>query len=167
MIDPAGRHFVNFELLGGPLMNHKPKVLFFSTGNATRSRMAAAFLRRKLGHEVVEEASTAVESPEASPLAQEVMQEVGVDLSPCQAKEIKESFREHFAFVITMSDDTQERSPVWPFTKNLVHWNMPDPAEEDGSPERKKVVLRRVRDEIARRVDEFAVEFAPRLTGAA
>ena len=26
-------------------MNHKPKVLFFSTGNATRSRMAAAFLR--------------------------------------------------------------------------------------------------------------------------
>ena len=32
-------------------MNHKPKILFFSTGNATRSRMAAAFLRRKLGRE--------------------------------------------------------------------------------------------------------------------
>ena len=148
-------------------MNHKPKVLFFSTGNATRSRMAAAFLRRKLGHEVVEEASTAVMSQEASPLALEVMQEVGVDISPCQAKEIKESFREHFAFVVTMSDDTQERSPVWPFTKNIVHWNMPDPTSVDGPPEWKKAMFRRVRDEIARRVDEFAVEFAPRLRGAA
>ena len=92
-------------------MNHKPKVLFFSTGNATRSRMAAAFLRRKLGREVVEEASTAVNSPEASPLTQEGMQEVGVDISPCQAKEIKESFREHFAFVVTMSTTRRNAVP--------------------------------------------------------
>jgi protein-tyrosine-phosphatase len=148
-------------------MNHKPKVLFFSTGNATRSRMAAAFLRRKLGREVVEEASTAVNSPEASPLAQEVMEEVGVDMAPCQARDVKESFREHFAFVVTMSDDSQERSPVWPFTKNIVHWSMPDPASEDGPPERKKAMFRRVRDEIARRVDEFALEVTPRLKGVA
>jgi arsenate reductase len=148
-------------------MNHKPKVLFFSTGNATRSRMAAAFLRRKLGREVVEEASTAVSSPEASPLTQEVMQEVGVDIAPCQAKEIKDSFGEHFAFVVTLSDDSQERSPVWPFTKNIVHWNMPDPASEPGSSERKKAMFRRVRDEIARRVDEFVMEVTPRLKGVA
>ncbi len=151
----------------GASMNHKPKVLFFSTGNATRSRMAAAFLRRKLGRDVVEEASTAARSPEASPLAQEVMQEIGVDISPCEAKEIRESFREHFAFVVTLSDDSRERSPVWPFTKNIVHWNLPDPASADGSPEQRRAVLRRVRDEIARRVDEFAAELAPRLKGIA
>jgi arsenate reductase (thioredoxin) len=148
-------------------MNHKPKVLFFSTGNATRSRMAAAFLRRKLGREVVEEASTAVKSKDASPLAQEVMQEVGLDISPCEAKDVRESFREHFAFVVTLSDDSQERSPVWPFTKNIVHWNLPDPTAADEPPERKKAMLRRVRDEIARRVDEFAVELVPRLKGVA
>ena len=148
-------------------MNRKPKVLFFSTGNATRSRMAAAFLRRKLGREFVEEASTAVNSPEASPLAEEVMQEVGVDMSPCEAKDVKESFREHFAFVVTLSDNSRERSPVWPFTKNIVHWDLPDPASEDGPPERKKAMFRRVRDEIARRVDEFAGELAPRLKGVA
>ena len=148
-------------------MHHRPKVLFFSTGNATRSRMAAAFLRRKLGREIVEETSTAVISPESNPLAQEVMQEVGVDISPVETKEIKESFREHFAFVVTLSDDSQERSPVWPFTRNIVHWNMPDPASAEGSPERKKAMFRRVRDEIARRVDEFALEVAPTLRGAA
>jgi arsenate reductase len=148
-------------------MNHKPKVLFFSTGNATRSRMAAAFLRRKLGRDFVEEASTAVKSPEASPLAQEVMQEVGVDMSPCEARDVKASLREHFACVVTLSDDSQERSPVWPFTRNIVHWNLPDPASEDGPPERKRGMFRRVRDEIARRVDEFAQELAPRLKGVA
>jgi arsenate reductase len=148
-------------------MNHKPKVLFFSTGNATRSRMAAAFLRRKLGREVVEEASTAVKSPEASPLAREVMEEVGVDISRCEARDIQESFREHFAYVVTLSDDSRERSPVWPFTRNIVHWNLPDPASGEGPPDQKKAVFRRVRDEIARRVDQFAVELAPSLKGAA
>jgi arsenate reductase len=148
-------------------MNHKPKVLFFSTGNATRSRMAAAFLRRKLGREVVEEASTAVKSPEASPLAREVMEEVGVDISWCEAREIQESFRDHFAYVVTLSDDSRERSPVWPFTRNIVHWNLPDPASGEGPPDQKKAVFRRVRDEIARHVDEFASELAPSLKGAA
>jgi arsenate reductase len=148
-------------------MNHKPKVLFFSTGNATRSRMAAAFLRRRLGREVVEEASTAVKSPEASPLAREVMEEVGVDISWCEAREIQDSFREHFAYVVTLSDDSRERSPVWPFTRNIVHWNLPDPASGEGPPDQKKAVFRRVRDEIARHVDEFAIEFAPSLRGAA
>jgi len=148
-------------------MSHKPKVLFFSTGNATRSRMAAAFLRRKLGREVVEEASTAVTSAEASPLTQEMMQEIGVDISRCEAKEIKETFREHFEFVVTMSDDSRERSPVWPFTRKIVHWNLPDPASVDGTPERKKAMFRRVRDEIARHVDEFAQEVVPTLHGEA
>jgi arsenate reductase (thioredoxin) len=148
-------------------LNHKPKVLFFSTGNATRSRMAAAFLRRKLGNDFVEGASTAVKSPDASPLAQEVMQEIGVDISRCEAKDVKASLREHFACVVTLSDDSQERSPVWPFTRNIVHWNLPDPASVDGPSERKKAMFRRVRDEIARRVDEFAQELAPRLKGVA
>jgi arsenate reductase (thioredoxin) len=148
-------------------MNHKPRVLFFSTGNATRSRMAAALLRRRLGDELVEEASTAVKSPDASPLAQEVMQEIGVDISGCEAKDVKASLGEHFACVVTLSDDSRERSPVWPFTKNIVHWNLPDPAIVDGPPESKKAMLRRVRDEIGRRVDELAKDLTPRLRGAA
>ena len=93
------------------------------------------------------------------------MQEVGVDISRCEAREMKESFREHFAFVVTLSDDSQERSPVWPFTRNIVHWNLPDPASVDGPLERKKAMFRSVRDGIARRVDEFAQEVAPTLQG--
>ena len=147
-------------------MKRKPKVLFFWTGNATRSRMAAAFLRRKLGDDLLE-ASTAVASPEASPLGVEVMREVGVDILREESRDVKESLRESFACVVTMSDDSKERSPVWPFTRNILHWSVADPANEHGPPERRKVVFRNVRDEIARRVDEFAIEFAPRLMEAA
>jgi protein-tyrosine-phosphatase len=53
-------------------MHRKPQILFFSMGNARRSRMAAAFLRR-IGGDWLGSASTAVKSLEASPLAAEVM----------------------------------------------------------------------------------------------
>jgi protein-tyrosine-phosphatase len=146
-------------------MKRKPKVLFFSTGNATRSRMAAAFLRKKLGDDLLE-ASTAVASPDASPLGVEVMREVGVDILREEAREVKDSLRESFACVVTMSDDSKERSPVWPFMGNILHWSMVDPASEHGPPEGRKARFRDVRDEIARRVDEFARESAPVLIGA-
>jgi arsenate reductase (thioredoxin) len=112
-------------------MDRKPKVLFFSTGNATRSRMAQAFLRRVMGDKIAS-ASTAVISPDANPLAVEVMREVGVDISDEKPDGVKESLKEHYVCVVTLSDDSKERSPVWPFTRSLVHWNLPDPGAIDG-----------------------------------
>jgi arsenate reductase (thioredoxin) len=135
-------------------MKRKLKVLFFSAGNATRSQMAEGLLRRTVGDEVLG-ASTAPNVHDTSPLMVEVMQEVGVDVSRNEAKEVQESLKEHFAYVITLSDDSKERSPVWPFTRNLLHWNLPDPSVADGPAEKRVEVFRRVRDEIARRVEGF------------
>jgi len=145
-------------------MRRKPRVLFFSTGNATRSKMAAAFLARVAGEELGA-TSTAVRSVEANPLAMEVMSEVGIDISGQPAAPVAESLKEHFTCVVTLSDDAKERSPVWPFTRNVVHWNLADPAAVDGPPERQREVFRRVRDEIRERVIEFATRVAPELQG--
>src|SRR5215467_8858064 len=68
-------------------MNHKPRVLFFSTGDSTRSQIAEGFLRRFAGDEFVA-MSAATRSLEADPLAREVMQEVGIDISGQQARNI-------------------------------------------------------------------------------
>src|SRR5258708_26536669 len=122
-------------------MRRKPKVLFFSTGSAVRSQMAEGFLRRVSGDQV-EGRCTAVR-PESSPLAEEVMREVGVDISEDEPKEIKELFQEFFTCVITLSDDAKERSPVWPFTRNLFHWSLPYPAAIQGSPEQRREAFRR------------------------
>ena len=135
-------------------MKKKLRVLFFSTGDATRSRMAAALLGRATDE--LETASTAVKSMAANGLAEEVMREIGVDISKQPAKSIEQSFRESYTVVVTLSDDSKERSPVWPFTRNLVHWNLPDPAAVDGPLEHKREVFRRVRDDMWRRTTELA-----------
>jgi protein-tyrosine-phosphatase len=90
------------------------------------------------------------------------MKEVGIDVSEDKPHEIREMFKEHFAFVITLSDPKDERTPVWPFTRNLVHWKLPDPLEP-ASLEDRREALRRVRDEIGKNVRDFASQMLPQL----
>jgi arsenate reductase len=135
-------------------VDHKPRVLFFSTSDSTRSQMAEGFLRKFAGEELAV-VSTAVQSPDSDPLAVEVMREIGVDISGQQSMDVKESLKEHFSYVITVSDDSRERSPVWPFTRNLFHWSIADPERVSGSSEQKREAFRRVRDEISWKVREF------------
>jgi protein-tyrosine-phosphatase len=147
-------------------MKSKPNVLFFSTGNATRSKMAAAFLAR-ITDEQLKTMSTAVRSVEANPLGVDVMKEVGIDISAQPVAPVVESLKQHFACVVTLSDDGKERRPVWPFTKNIVHWSLRDPAEADGSPEKQRELFRVVRDEILQNVSVFAKTVARELEAAA
>jgi arsenate reductase len=135
-------------------MDHKPRVLFFSTSDSTRSQMAEGFLRKLAGEELAV-VSTAVQSSDSDPLAAEVMKEIGVDISWQQSRGVKESLKEHFSYVITVSDDSRERSPVWPFTRSLFHWNIADPESVNGTSEQRREAFRHVRDEISWKVREF------------
>jgi arsenate reductase len=139
------------------MVDHKARVLFFSTGDSTRSQIAEGFLRTFAGDELVA-VSTATESAEADPLAHEVMKEVGIDISGQHTKQVAESLKEHFSYVITVCDSSRERFPVWPFTRNILRWNLVDPERVEGSTEQKREVLRRVRNEISRKVREFLAQ---------
>jgi arsenate reductase len=145
-------------------MRGKPKVLFFSTGSAVRSQMAEGFLRRITDQ--LEGNCTAVR-PESDPRAVEVMREVGIDISVAEPKQIQDLFKEHFTCVVTLSDPAKERDPVWPFTRNLYHWRLPDPVEVKGSPEQQRAAFRHVRDTIADSVKDFASSVAPKLEARA
>ena len=138
-------------------MDHKPRVLFFSLGDSTRSQIAEGFLRSFAGDEFVS-MSAATRSLEADPLAREVMQEVGIDISGQRAKDIKESLTEHFSYVVTVCDASREKFPLWPFTSNILHWSVLDPEQAQGATEEKRQVFRHVRDEISQRVREFLDE---------
>jgi arsenate reductase len=135
----------------------KPKVLFLSRGNATRSQMAEGFLRT-LGGERFEATSAGIAPGKLNPMAIEAMQEAGMDISHQEAKNVKELLKEHFAYVITVCDAARERAPVFPFTLNLVHWSIYDPETEQHSPEDKEKIFRRVRDEIRAKVESFLNE---------
>jgi arsenate reductase len=124
--------------------------------------MAEGFLKAFAGDKLIG-VSTAVQTPERDPLSVEVMREVGVDISDQHAEALPQSLKEHFAYVITVCDASRERFPVWPFTRNLFHWNLPDPTAAKGSPEELKAAFRRVRDEIRQKVAEFASHKIPAL----
>ena len=138
-------------------MEKKPKVLFLSTGNATRSQMAEGYLR-SLGGDKFEPTSAGIEATVLNPVAVEVMQEDGVDISRQQAKNVKESLKEHFGYVITVCDSARERAPVFPFTPFLGHWSIYDPETAPEHPEEKRNVFRCVRDEIRAKVESFIAE---------
>jgi arsenate reductase (thioredoxin) len=143
-------------------MDRKPKVLVFSTGDSTRSQMAEGFLRTLASDQLVP-VSTSVQSPDVSPLAIEVMSEVGVDISGQHSEDVAHSLREHFACVVTVCDASKERFPIWPFTRNILHWNLSDPEQVTGSPEEQREAFRQVRDAINRNVQEFVHETLPTL----
>jgi arsenate reductase (thioredoxin) len=135
----------------------KPKVLFLSRGNATRGQMAEGFLRT-LAADRFDATSAGVDPGTLNPLAIEVMKEAGVDISHQQAKNVKELLKEHFAYVISVGDLAREKAPIFPFTPNLVQWSIYDPESAQHSAEEKKIIFRRIRDEIRAKIESFLSE---------
>jgi len=140
-------------------MVRKPKVLFLSTGNSTRSQIAEGFTRA-LSRDTLIAASAGIEADALNPLAIEVMQEVGIDISTQKSKPVGDFLKEHFSFVITVSDMARERRPIFPFTPHLLHWDLPDPAAGTASPDQTKQALRCMRDAIRVKVEGFLGETA-------
>jgi arsenate reductase len=137
----------------------KPKVLFLSTGNATRSQIAEGFLRA-LGSAHFDVMSAGVEPGPLNPVAIEVMKERGIDISEHEPTNVAQSLKEHFAYVITVCDAAKERSPIFPFTPRLLHWSIKDPAAAEGSLEERVEVFRHVRDEIEDKIRQFITDTA-------
>lgn len=131
-----------------------PKVLFLCTGNSCRSQMAEGFLRHFAGDRF-DVASAGIHPSVLSPDAVEAMREVGIDISHHRSKKVDELIGQHFYYVITVCDRARESCPIFPAASVLDHWPFDDPAAAKGSPEERKAVFRRVRDEIAARIRKF------------
>jgi len=135
-------------------MDKIPKVLFLSRGSASRAQIAEGFLRVLAGSQFVP-FSAGTESADVSPLAMEVMSEVGIDISAQRPREVASLFRETFRYAVAVCDEPRERYPVYPFTRNVVRWSVPDPEVAATEPEARKQVFRQVRDQIRSRVEEL------------
>jgi arsenate reductase len=135
-------------------MDKTPKVLFLSRGNASRAQIAEGFLRVLAGSRFIP-LSAGTESADVSPLAMEVMSEVGIDISTQRPREVASLFRETFRYAVAVCDEPRERYPVYPFTRNLLRWSVSDPEVATGGPEARRQVFRQVRDQIRGRVEEL------------
>jgi len=126
----------------------KPTVLILCTGNSCRSHLAEGVLRHAAGDllEVVSAGSRP--AGHVHPLAIEVMREIGIDLSGHTSKHLQEFTTQRIETVITVCGNADQACPVFPGQVNRHHWPFDDPAHATGSDEEKKLVFRRVRDEI-------------------
>jgi len=122
-------------------------ILFLCTGNSCRSQMAEGFARKMLPKNV-KIFSAGLEPKGVHPIAIKVMQEVGIDISKQESKNISEIPLDKINIVITLCGDAAERCPIFPGKVERIHWEIEDPANAQGSDKEIAIVFRKVRDKI-------------------
>jgi arsenate reductase len=131
------------------------KVLVLCTGNSARSQMAEV-LWNKLG-EGVWQAFSAGSKPSGfvHPLALEALTDVGLPTDGLISKHVSHFADEQFDLVVTVCDNAKESCPLFPGSRQVVHWPFEDPAASKGEIETQRAKFREVRDQIAARIAEF------------
>lgn len=134
----------------------KIKVLFICTRNSARSQMAEALLRYLAGDRF-EAASAGLQPGTIHPLAVQVMQEIGLDISQARTKTIFELYKAGglFNVIISVCDESREKCPVFPGVRSTLHWSIPDPtldATAEGMVER----FRAARESLRAHVQEWS-----------
>ncbi len=132
----------------------KRRVLFLCTGNSCRSQMAEGFLRHLAGDRF-DVASAGTHPVGLNPDAVEIMGEIGVDISRQESTHVERFLGQQFDYVVTVCDKAKETCPTFPGRGSRLHWSFDDPASAEGTAEERKKVFRRVRDEIAARINKF------------
>ena len=138
----------------------KPKVLFLCTANHCRTQMAEAFLRDLAGDRFDITSAGYEEAPEICPEAIEAMREVGIDISGQRPKKSEQFLGERFSYVVTLCDrELEDGCPIFPgVIWRRLTWPVENPAT--APPEERRIITRRVRDEIRQRVMTFIQENA-------
>ena len=136
---------------------NKIRVLFLCTGNSARSQMAEAFLRSYAGDRF-EAYSAGLEPKEIHPLTKKVMAEIGVDISGQYSKSLKDYMGKiHFGYLITVCSEADANCPTsFPDISQRLRWDFEDPVKFVGTEEEKLNKFREIRDQIKKRVEEWA-----------
>ena len=129
------------------------RVLFVCVHNAGRSQMALAYLRA-LGDGRVEAESAGTEpAPQVNPVVVEAMKEKGIDVSEEQPKLLTQGMVDGADRVITMGCSVEDACPaVFMPTED---WALEDPQGKSLDE------VRRIRDDIERRVRVLIAELSP------
>ena len=148
----------------GPNGEELPGAVLFSCSlNAIRSPMAAALMRHLFGTHVYVE-SCGVRAGVLDPLAVEVMEEIGIDLSHLYPKSFETLSDTSFDLIITLSPQARHKAMEMTRARavDVEYWTVPDPSAFDGSREQRLAAYREARDNILKRLKErFAARPAP------
>jgi len=136
----------------------KIRMLILCTGNSARSQMAEGFMKKYVGDEF-EIQSAGLEPRPLNPLAIQVMQEVGIDISDQQSKDVRNFLGQHFTYLFTVCHNAEARCPIFPGVIFRIFWPFEDPAAFDGSDDEKLAKFREIRDQIDVKIRDWMIEY--------
>lgn len=130
-------------------------VLFACSMNAIRSPIAASLMKHLYGSRIYIE-SCGVRAGMLDPLAVEVMDEIGIDLSHFHPKSFETLADTSFDLIVTLSPQARHRALELTRTMavDVEYWKVPDPSACDGSREQRLTAYRDARDAILRCIKE-------------
>ncbi len=124
-------------------------VLFLCVHNSSRSQIAEGFARTLSPTGcVVESAGTKPSS--VHPLAVQVMQEIGIDITGQRSKNVSELPLDQMDTVVTLCAEGEVECPMVSAGTRRVHWPLPDPTA--ASEADRLEAFRQVRDELKWRI---------------
>jgi arsenate reductase len=128
----------------------KPLILILCTGNSCRSQMAEGILRPAVDEIVEVQSAGSNPAKFVHPLAIQVMNEIGIDISQNRSKHLNEFLDRKVHTVITVCGNADEACPIFPGIVARYHWGFEDPAKAQGTEDEVLLGFRRIRDEIAK-----------------
>jgi arsenate reductase len=136
----------------GSSASFRPEVLFVCVHNAGRSQMAAGLVKLRSAGRIHVRSAGSTPAEEINPAAVEALEELGVDMSEEFPKPLTDEVVRAADVVITMG--CGDACPIYP-GKRYEDWDLDDPAGQDLE------TVRRIRDDLDRRVQKLVAELLP------
>ncbi|GGA41065.1 UPF0262 family protein [Pelagibacterium lentulum] len=125
-----------------------PTVLFVCSMNSVRSPIAAALARKRFPGQLVAR-SAGVRSGKADHFVHQVMEEVGVDMSVHTPHTMDELMASKFDLIITLAPDAEKAVNERGLEADaIIHWQVNDPSENEGTRESMLSAYRELRDDL-------------------
>ena len=138
----------------------RKRVLFLCVHNSARSQMAEAFLNALAGDRFCAE-SAGFEPGVLNPVVVKAMKEIGIDISGNSTTSVFDLYKagELYEYVITVCDEAHaEQCPTFPGHAQRIHWGFEDPSMYTGTHVEKLEKIRKLRDAIRQRVEQWVRE---------
>ncbi|WP_391482879.1 helix-turn-helix domain-containing protein [Nereida sp. NH-UV-3] len=134
-------------------------VLFICSGNSTRSIFAEAILNDLAGNRFVAHSAGTKPRSELNPVALEVLEQMGHDVSVLRSKNVAEfqgADAPRFDFVFTVCNEAaNEECSLWSGQPVSAHWGLSNPIQTDGSAAETSLAFRQMYDGLHNRIAAF------------
>lgn len=139
----------------------KISVLFVCIHNSARSQIAEELLTKLYGDYFTVK-SAGYEPSFINPYVAKVLLKRDIDISKKQTQSVFDLYKngEFFNYIITVCNESEnERCPIFPGVKEIIHWSFNDPSMFSGSDEDKYIKIENLINDIEQKINEWVKTF--------